>query len=711
MRSRWILLAAAAAVLGFPAIGAEAPALGRTEILVRLDPEIHRMEATAVLHRPGPEPESQVFEISARLTVKEVRADGEKVAFEVAPQDGDSLSRITVRSGKPSATGRRYTFTYEGEIHDPPKVAQFSREQIADQTKGTIQSEGVFLTPDAGWYPRVDRSHQTFRLEARLPAGWDAVAEGSLVPSEAGAAGVRVVYDASRPTEGLHLVAGKWRRIDGELDGVTVSALVYPDDVELGVRYAAAIRRYLRMYTEWLGPYPYDRFSVAENFFSTGYGMAGFTVLGQDVMRLPFIVDTSLGHEVAHSWWGNGVFVDEAGGNWCEGLTTFVADYHYRRLKGEEEGAEYRRELCRDYTNYVAEAGKDFPLTEFTERTTAATRAVGYGKTAMVFSMLEERLGKERFDAVLRAVYRDNQFRSASWDTWTAAFSKAAGEDLGWFFDQWVRRSGAPSLALGSFRVSPARDGSGFDVAGEIAQRDGAWRLRVPLVFEGGGQSQRVVAEVREAVGPVRATLPFRPEVLRVDPSQEVFRKLAPAEIPAVLSRVLGDPKALFVLDDTAGDGLLLAYREIGESLTRAGMGEVRQASQLTSEALQGRNVFLLGLPTKGPFRALLEALPREVTLEEKGFKVEGSTYAQPGDCLLAVAPRPNDPSRAVALLRGLDPDAVRAAGRKLTHYGKYSYLVFTNGKNVAKGVARVEGGPLVLRFDEKKPKTEAGGR
>jgi len=634
------------------------------------------------------------------LDVSEVLRDGERVAFEEVPiEDGGKLSRLSVRPERRAEGVHRYSIRYAGVLHDPPKVAQFSRERIADQTDGTIQPEGVFLSPEAGWYPRDAKGARAYRLEVRLPAGWDAVAEGSLSAREESAQGMRLVYDAAHPTEGLHLVAGKWRRFETDHAGVRVAAYVYPDDADLAEPYLAAVRRYLDLYNGWLGPYAYDRFAVVENFFSTGYGMAGFTVLGQDVMRLPFIVDTSLGHEVAHGWWGNGVFVSETGGNWCEGLTTYVADYHYKRTQSADAAAEYRREVCRDFTNYAAQAGADFALSSFTERTTPATRAVGYGKTMMVFHMLEERVGKEKFDAALRRVYKEHLYREADWSTWRAAFSKEAGEDLGWFFDQWVSRSGAPLLELKDVRAAAAADGGGFEVSGTLVQKGGSWRLDVPVVLEGGGRSERRVVPASGEASRFQVSVPFRPEAIRVDPGQDVFRRLDPAEMPPVLSKLLGDPTTVFVVDDTSGEDLRAAYVEMAETLTRTGMGKVVDASKATAEDLGGKNVFVLGYPSTAAVRRLLGALPAEVAVEADGFRVAETAFKQPGAALLAVGRNPSDASRAVGVFRGLSPDAVRAAGRKLVHYGKYSYLAFVDGKNVAKGVARVEGGPLVGTF------------
>jgi hypothetical protein len=193
--------------------------------------------------------------------------------------------------------------------------------------------------------------------------------------------------------------------------------------------------------------------------------------------------------------------------------------------------------------------------------------------------------------------------------------------------------------------------------------------------------------------------LGFRPTALRVDPDQDVFRRLDPREIPPILSRLLGDPRTLFVVDDGAGEEIVTAYREMAKTLTRTGEGEIVDASRATPEALGGRSVFLLGAPRGGPLAELLAGLPEEVRVAGDRFVVQGTEFAEPGASLLVVARHPGDPARAIALFHGHSAGAVSAAGRKLVHYGKYSFLAFVDGTNRAKGVARATDGPLVHRF------------
>jgi hypothetical protein len=74
-----------------------------------------------------------------------------------------------------------------------------------------------------------------------------------------------------------------------------------------------------------------------------GFGFPSYTLIGGTVLRLPFIIHTSLGHEIAHCWWGNGVLVDDDGGNWSEALTTYVADYLYQEKKSEIDGSKKQK--------------------------------------------------------------------------------------------------------------------------------------------------------------------------------------------------------------------------------------------------------------------------------------------------------------------------------------------------------------------------------
>ena len=142
---------------------------------------------------------------------------------------------------------------------------------------------------------------------------------------------------------------------------------------------------------------------------SHGLGIPSLTYLGRDVLRLPFIRATSLGHEVLHNWWGNGVVPDWGSGNWSEGLTTFQADYAYREDEGADAARAMRLEWLRDL---VAIAPADeTALATFTSRRHGISSVIGYAKPAMVFFMLRDEIGAAAFEQGLRAFWQRDRFR------------------------------------------------------------------------------------------------------------------------------------------------------------------------------------------------------------------------------------------------------------------------------------------------------------
>jgi len=101
------------------------------------------------------------------------------------------------------------------------------------------------------------------------------------------------------------------------------------------------------------------------------------------VVRLPFIPETSLGHEILHQWFGNLVYIDYAKGNWAEGLTTYLQTISMKREKGRgriQEGSPNR------LSELLSTIGMKIPLRELQgQGQTMPRRRFGYGKALMVF--------------------------------------------------------------------------------------------------------------------------------------------------------------------------------------------------------------------------------------------------------------------------------------------------------------------------------------
>lgn len=386
------------------------PVVTRHDLAVRLDPESNSLAAEDTLTLSTGGQSSLAFDLFENATVEKVATREKDLPFTLK---GGTL-RVALPPDLPEESELSLTVSYRASFRDHVPDDPVNTEDPSYGVRATIRDKGTFLSDSAGWYPEIPGSRPVFRIRVEGPAGYEAVTAGRLVRRETSGGRTRSTWETREPLEGLSLSAGPYRVRERNAGETKLYTYFYPGSDALSETYLAAAARYLALYRELFGPYPFGKFAVVENFFPTGYGFPSYTLLGSTVVRLPFIVETSLGHEVAHSWWGNGVLVDYQKGNWSEGLTTYVADYLYKERASPEEGREYRLKILRDYATLVT-PGEDFPLRAFTGRDSPASRAVGYGKGAMVFHMARRLAGEEAFWKGMRDVVREKMFRKASW--------------------------------------------------------------------------------------------------------------------------------------------------------------------------------------------------------------------------------------------------------------------------------------------------------
>ncbi|MFA5516233.1 MAG: M1 family aminopeptidase [Desulfuromonadales bacterium] len=650
------------------------------DLRVELVPEQNLIQATDRLTVRPDGASRLLLTLTPTAEILDVTADGRQVPW--------SFQRghlgIELPTGERVSVGIRY----RAKFTDQAPARPLNTEDPGFGVTGAIGPEGVFLGGEAGWYPEDRESQPTFRLQIDTPLGMSAVTAGRRIANEPG----RSVWQVEHPVRGLALAAGPYQVRSGEAGDVPVYAYFYPQSRQFAETYLQAAQNYIEMYRQLFGPYPFAKFAVTENFFPTGYGYPSWTLLGSSVVALPFIVETSLGHEVAHSWWGNGVWVDYAQGNWSEGLTTYVADHLYKARQSPEEARQYRLKILRDYAALVP-PDKDFPLADFISRTTAAEQAVGYGKAAMVFHMARQRVGDAAFWEGLRRVAGEKLFARASWRDFAEALEQTGGNDLQPFFRQWVQRPGAPQLVLTEVRAEP--NASGWTVTGVLRQQPPVYDLQMPLLLETEDGSITAIIAAGDETTPFRLAASGRPLRLIADPEVDVFRRLAWSEIPPTVNGVRGSGNLLAIAAADLPAATLESARQILPALGRK-TTNIRSEQEVSPTELQGRDVLFIGLPTREELRPIL---PAGLTLSATEFVLEGEAYAGEDAVLFATLPQAKEPQRTTALFLPGSAKAAATAARKIPHYGKYSYLAFVNGTNVAKGIWPAPSTPMVHTF------------
>jgi hypothetical protein len=378
------------------------------ELFVQIIPEQHALIAKDRLTLEVPESQTSIrFSLAPTLQIDHIALVQESSGSESLIHDvpfelehgstPESVQEVSIPSQVVPAGLVTLDVHYHGVINDPPRDPRHLRFVTPSETAGHIGPEGVYVSSESHWYPDIPESLSTYALLVAVPTGWTVVTQGKAGESRACPAGLcrsdqMVITDwaVTQPSEAVTLVANTfvatfrdWTAKTGQR--IRLSTYLFPDDAHLAEEYLDATARYLDVYIPLLGPYPFEKFAVVENFFASGLGMPSFTLLGSGVIKRHYVQPYALGHEIVHSWIGNAVFNRADRGNWVEGLTTYLANYYWHELMGDRAQARDQRRLMVQGYNLHVPPERDYPVAQFTQKQDEHDNAIGYQKAAMLF--------------------------------------------------------------------------------------------------------------------------------------------------------------------------------------------------------------------------------------------------------------------------------------------------------------------------------------
>ncbi|MBN2185587.1 MAG: M20/M25/M40 family metallo-hydrolase [Candidatus Krumholzibacteriota bacterium] len=607
--------------------------------------------------------------------------------------------RYIVQSGSDQSGDLIFNLRYRGQIDYPVEEAGEEYARSFGQSPGIISADGVYLGGSTFWVPSFDDGLIRFSLTVDLPEGWDAVSQGQRTVPEQPEGRTVVVWDSPEPMEEVFLIAARFTEYTGNSGHVEVNAFLRSPDEALASKYIETTSIYLDLFSGMLGPYPYSKFALVENFWETGYGMPSFTLLGEKVIRFPFILHSSYPHELLHNWWGNSVYVDFDSGNWCEGITTYMADHLIKEQRGQ--GVEYRRSTLKKFTDHVT-GENDFPLSSFTSRTSASSEAVGYGKSLMTWNMLREKTGDRLFIEAFRKFYSENRFRKASFDDIRKSFEEVTGEDLKGFFTQWVEREGAPELELTGCEVREKNGGNQLRFTISQVQKEAPFDLDIPVavafsdsvsVIKVGMKGRRVDSEI---------SFGDKPLSVQVDPSFDLMRRLHPNESPPSLSAIFGARSVLILLPSEEDGEPSGKYRRLAERWVEDSSREIRilNDTEIGKIPAEG-SVWIFG--EKNRYRGIVEDGMKAYKgkIEKSSVSFGTKEMEKSNNSFIIAVRHPENPASVAVWLTIGDDEAVDGLSRKLPHYGKYSYLAFEGSApdNILKGNWQAADSPLFVKL------------
>ncbi|MGM0681428.1 MAG: ChaN family lipoprotein, partial [Thermodesulfobacteriota bacterium] len=552
------------------------------------------------------------------------------------------------------------------------------KKKVEEDDCSLLSPEGITLLDT--WYPRpsVDAEYQ---LTALVPKQFSAVSEADRIVIEQKGEQKLVTFHFPHPVSRIHFIAGPYKVVEEEFgDGKILASYFFEEDRELAAGFRQKTHQYLARYIRLFGAYPYGRFAIVENRRPTGFAMPTFTLLGQRVVHLPFIIDSSLGHEVLHSWLGNALRSDPQQGNWVEGLTTYLADHAYAAEKGE--GSDFRKNQLVKYQNYLAD-NSTFTVQGFTSAGShaladKAVRAVGYNKCAMIFHMLHRRVGEDDFREALRLFYQNNRYGRAGWQEIEETFSAVSGLDLSSFFEQWLTRSDVPVLGIKNldFRETGGDPFLSFDIVQENSK---PYDLVVPVRIDTEAGTVNRSVKMEEGRVSVSLELPGYPVQLVVDGHYDLMRSLVDGELPPVWSAFLGARNKLAVIEE----GTKEIYAPMIEMIRGIG-GRVIEDKELNAGEMEDNSLLFLGEDSDA-----CRSVFGKVDLPGKGFSLEARK-------------NPLNFEEVAVIVQAADRQEVQAVAEKLRHYGKYGRLYFREGRNIKKAIPESDKG--IVRNLDKKP-------
>jgi aminopeptidase N len=232
--------------------------------------------------------------------------------------------------------------------------------------------------------------------------------------------------------------------------------------------------------------------------------------------------EDKLEREVAYQWWGQSVGLKSFDDAWIsQGLAEWSAfAFRESNLTGGALEAAQReqqeRALTFEQTASIARAPSAL------DDQSAAYQSIVFHKGAMVFRMLRESMGKEKFDRLLHNFLEEYRGKNASIDDFEKLASKVAVENLRYFFAQWVEGTGVPEFTV-DYQIIRTRSGK-FRTRGTVKQTLDTLRMPVQLMLRAEGDNQTTTTRIEGKSEDFDFESNGQPLEVVVDPNYKILR-------------------------------------------------------------------------------------------------------------------------------------------------------------------------------------------
>ncbi|MDT8338900.1 MAG: ChaN family lipoprotein [Sulfurimonas sp.] len=508
-----------------------------------------------------------------------------------------------------------------------------------------VNSDVVLLE---SWYPRIDMmcKYETVVSNPEIRA----IVEATTTKSKDGV--TTFIFDY--PLDRVNLIASKDYKVNSvnTKNGLKLATYFYSDNASLRDKYFKKSKEYFELYKELFGFLPYNNFSIVETQFPAGYSMPTYTLIGKQIIDKEYVLDSSLGHEIAHQWFGNYVYAPYKG-NWVEGITTYYADYLYAKKAKKE--VEYRKDMLIKYDSYVNAHNEIAPI-DFEHKTQNSKNAIGYEKSAFFFYMLEQKIGEKAFDEGTKTLLQEYAFKTATYDNLKEIYEKSSNQKLDNIFKNLIYEKGALDFSISNTSLMFVEDK--YVLEFDIVSNNKAEFIPISIC----SNKECLTTKIDLSSKKQRFELDIEPTKIVLDENYELFRRLHPLETPPVISKII-EGNALVVVD-RADEEKFSKFKKIFKNF--------KYADEVKYEELKSNNIFILGAKN---------SLLNQISIP----------FEMQGDAKIELFKNPLNGAYVAAVFEM--EKLSRSIFYRLRHLGKYSKVIFEGEKIVEKSTKESQKG------------------
>ncbi|MBA3334791.1 MAG: tetratricopeptide repeat protein [Acidobacteria bacterium] len=510
---------------------------------VQLAPNENRLNATAdVTFTPLEDTRAVTFELNGSLKVESVSlqnlsapASLPKVKNAVAPpqnqvtfiQDQVGVSdlgpSVKVDFGANVTKGTSVTlrFRYSGVLNSPQGGPLLNKRLAA------VGNNSGYLMYAARWFPfheyAADRA--TSDITISVPGGFQIVGFSDTALNQNGG---KYRFVQSKPALIGNFAYGKFTNKTMRVGDYELQFYTKPGTDAQVAAYGETLGRALEFYTKQYGaPDGGKRLIVIQidDESLDYYSMQGMIFMADKLFEQQRdITQERLQREAALQWWGVTVGLKSFDDAWIsQGLAEFSAQSLRESTATSAQLDNLRRELLEKSLTFEQTASLSRTPTVHEDQS-VAYQYLMFGKGALVFKLLRETLGQEKFNQLLRTYLERFRGKNASIDDFEKLTTQVAGQPLRYFFARWVEGTGVPEFTT-DYQIIRTRGGK-FVTRGTVKQNYDNLRLpvEVQLRAEGENESKIVKIDIEDASADFNIESNGKPLGIVIDPNNKLLR-------------------------------------------------------------------------------------------------------------------------------------------------------------------------------------------